>query len=180
MRLFPTLLLLLGTFCAAGPLPGCGDSPQRPGTSSGLATAPPPAARPPADTAGCVFDVPALVNLTADQIQARLGKPLSDAQESANEQMHSLSYRRKGYELSIDYEVKSRRIIDVYFTPAIDTAWQAYARLLRGANITREEDFRLVHALNEKDGLYEGITITPEGSRVQDEFGHWVPRDSVL
>jgi hypothetical protein len=114
------------------------------------------------------------VNLTADQITARLGKPVSDEQGSDNEQMKTLLYKRKGYVLSIDYEVKSRRLLDVYFTPA--SSWQAYQELLRAANVTAEDGKGYkVQPLNEEDGLYEGITITPDSARVMDRFGKWVP-----
>lgn len=63
-----------------------------------------------------VFNLAALVNLPASKVRARLGKPISDQQESINEEMRSMLYRRKGYELSIDYELQSQRLVQIYFT----------------------------------------------------------------
>jgi len=114
------------------------------------------------------------VSLTANQIIAQLGKPASDAQESINDQMKTLSYQRHGYELSVDYEVKSRRLLSIYFAPT--KSWQAYPQLLRAANVTSEfgKGYK-VEPLNEENGLYQGIAFRLDSARVQDRFGNWVP-----
>lgn len=122
-----------------------------------------------------VFNVPALVNLTADQITAQLGKPVRDEQESINAEMKTLLYQRQGYELSIDYEVESRRLLSIYFAPT--KSWQAYPQLLRAANVTiKDGKGYKVEPLNEEGGLYEGIAFRLDSARVMDEYGKWVLR----
>jgi len=120
-----------------------------------------------------VFDVAALAGLTAEQITVKLGKPVSDAQESDNEQMKSVLYQRGGYKLSIDYEVQSRRLLDIYFTPV--KSWQKYWSLLSAANVKLNDKRYKVEPLNEENGLYAGIAITPADARVLDRFGKYVP-----
>ena len=169
-------------FCAAGLLIGCGgDAP--PQLPSKTAKTPPravvsPAAGASADTAGYVFDIPALMELTADQIKAKLGKPVSDGQESIDEEVNSLRYQRRGYDLSIDYEVKSRRIATYYFNP--HKLVKEPAALLQAINATQNDKRYSVQYLSEGNGVYNGVLITPKNARVQDRFGNWVPRDSVL
>jgi len=167
--------------CAAGPLAGCGgELPQQPGTvaeSSATRNAASPTTGVSADTARYVFDVPALLALTADQIKAKLGKPVSDGQESIDEEINSLRYQRQGYDLSIDYEVKSRRIATYYFNPHKDT--KEPAALLQAVNATRNDKRYSVQYLSEGNGVYNGILIIPANARVQDSSGNWVPRDSM-
>jgi len=75
--------------------------------------------------------------LTADQIQARLGKPLRDEQESINEEMKTRLYRRQGYGLSVNYEVRSHRLLSLDLRsphPMTD-----YTPLLEAANVTEAD-----------------------------------------
>jgi len=120
-----------------------------------------------------VFNIPDLVSLTADQIKAKLGKPISDAQESDNDQMKTLCYQRHGYELLIRYEVQSRYTLDLYFSPV--KSWQKYEYLLRAGKLTQDDKRYKVRPLNEANGLYEGLVVTPPVEHVMDEFGKWVP-----
>ena len=81
--------LLLGALYASFLLPSCGDS-QRPLSEQSVPVAAhsvPSKPRFLADSITFVFNVPALVSLTADQIKSKLGKPASDAQESINDEM---------------------------------------------------------------------------------------------
>ena len=164
--------------CTVGLLAGCGGAPPPGGEPAGAATSPvaPPTtvpAGPLVDTTSYVFDLPALVPLTADQVRARLGKPDSDEQESINEEMKTLIYYKKGYKLLINYEVPSRRLIGLYFYPT--KSWQKYPHLLQQANVREGEAGYSVTPANEANGLCEGIDIMPDSARVQDSFGHWVP-----
>ena len=168
-------LFLLWALGAALLLPNCDDSQHLASEHSiSVATHPEPGnSNPTADSTAPVFDIPALVTLTADQIKGKLGQPLSDAQESDNDQMKTLSYQRLGYELLIRYEVRSRRILDFYFSPA--KSWQRYNYLLKTGNLIQDDNRYKVRPLNETDGLYEGIVVTPPTERVMNRFGKWVP-----
>ena len=118
-NIFASLCVLGAAFLS----PGCTET-QRPASEPTAAgpVAPSPAPRPLADSAAYAFNVPALVGLTVDQIRAQLGKPISDEQGSANKDLKTLLYRRKGYELSIDYEVQSRRLFNIPQFPPIQAA----------------------------------------------------------
>ena len=153
-------------------LSGCG-SPQQ--SSTAVPTAPQSAPTPAGtgtDSTTYVFDLSALTSLTADQGQAQLGKPLHDEQESIAEEFKTLLYQRRGYKLSVDYEVRSRRLHRLDLRPPHPTA--DYAHLLAAANVTEVgQDYR-VEPL-EMDGLYSGVSVTPDNARVMNEFGKWVP-----
>jgi len=113
------------------------------------------------------------VDLTADQIKVKLGKPLGDAQESDNDQMKTLSYQRRGYKLYIDYEVRSRRILDFYLYSPNPT--KEYQYLLAAANVTQHDKRYKVEPLDPGDGLYARIYIVPGLERAMDSSGNWVP-----
>lgn len=153
-------LLLLG---AAFLLPGCTE-PQHPpgGPAAGLAVIPARAPRSPADSTAYVFDVPALVGLTADQIIARLGKPVRDRQESIDEQVKSLLYQRQNYNLSVEYDVQSRRVVRFYMNPHKLT--KDNQPLLDAANIDPSDSRFTVEYLNEEDGRYQGMLIVPDSA----------------
>ena len=155
-------------------LPGC-DAPQQ---SSSAAPPPPQSAPTPAGTGlestAYVFDLSALASLTADQVQARLGKPLSDERESIAGEFKTLRYRHQGYELSVDYEVASRRLHNLDLQPPRPTA--AYGPLLAAANVTEAgRGYRVEPFVNEDSGLYSGVSVTPDSARVMNRFGQWVP-----
>ncbi|WP_310397804.1 hypothetical protein [Hymenobacter sp.] len=156
----------------------CCTEPQRPvsepAAAGPVAAAPPPAPRPLADSAAYAFNIPALVGLTVDQIRTQLGEPISDEQGSDNEDLKTLLYRRKGYELSIDYEVQSRRLFNIYLSSL--QSRQPYPVLLRAANATAEggKGYQ-VDPQNGEDGLYENLAITLDSARVMNRFGQWVP-----
>ena len=123
-----------------------------------------------------VFDLAALVDLRANQVRARLGKPLSDRQESGNEQMQTMRYERAGYQLSVDYEVQSQRLMLLQLSTG-DRPWKKLEDYLRAGHQTGKR--YILSLLNQGAGLVEGIDVTPDSARVQDQFGHWVPRDSM-
>lgn len=124
-----------------------------------------------------MFNIPALVALTADQTKRQIGQPLSDTQESISEQIYSLRYRQRGYDLSVDYEVESRRVTEFYVNPHRNM--RKPTALLQATNTTLNDERYVVEYLMESDSVYNGITIIPKNARVQDEFGNWVPRYSV-
>lgn len=169
----------LWVLCATGFLLGCSD-PQH-SSSQQVAAVPKPNATPSvasmphkvADSAAYVFNVPALVNLTADQIRVKLGTPISDAQESINEQMKTLRYQRQGYKLAIDYEVQSRQLLDFYLKSSKPRA--EYQYLLDAANVNQHDKRYKAEPLDQGDGLYSEIEITPGVERVLDSSGKWVP-----
>ena len=125
-----------------------------------------------------MFDLASLVSLRANQVRDRLGKPLSDQQESINEQMKSMTYERAGYRLSIDYEVQSQRLIQLYLTTG-DKPWRKLADYLRAGHLSQTGQHYTISLLNEEAGLLEGIDIEPDSARIQNQFGRWVPMDSV-
>ena len=176
MLLSRDALLCLCALNMALLLPCCTE-PQRSAsepTAAGPIAASLPASRPLTDSAAYAFDIPALVGLTIDQIRAQLGKPISDEQGSINEDLKTLLYRRKGYELSIDYEVQSRRLFNIYLSSLQER--QHYTVLLRAANASAEGGRGYqVDAQNGEAGLYENLAFTLDSARVMNEFGKWVP-----
>ena len=169
MRPFCNILLLLGALGSALLLPGCGDAPRSPSQPPTR----PVVARVTVDSASYVFDLPALMGLTADQIKAKLGKPVKDSQESDNDQMKTLFYQRRGYKLFIDYEVRSRRILDFYLRPPHPTA--EYEYLLDAGHVTQHDPRYKVEPSDPGDGLYHEIDIIYGPERAMDSFGNWVP-----
>jgi len=168
-------ILLLGALGSALLLPGCGEAPRAPSQSPSRGDAPPtrPAARVAVDSARYVFDLPALMGLTADQIKTKLGKPLKDSQESDNDQMKTLFYQRQGYKLFIDYEVRSRRILDFHFASPHPTA--EYEYLLDAGHVTQHDPRYKVQPLDWGDGLYRELYIIYGPERAMDSSGNWVP-----
>ena len=172
MPLTPHFLRILSLVCMAGLFCACdGSNPSRniPPADPVLAKA--PLTR--ADSTVPVFDLAALVNLRANQIRARLGKPLSDQQESDNEQMKSMFYKQRGYELSIDYEVQSQRLLQLQLSTG-DKPWKKLNDYLRAGHVSQTDKHYTLSLLNEEAGLLQGIDVTPDSARVMDRFGHWV------
>jgi hypothetical protein len=157
------IFVLLCTF-GLFPLPSCNE-PQRPlGEQSEVAARPAivSAPRPSTDSAAYVFNISALVGLTADQIRVQLGKPVSDQQESINESVKSLFYQRQGYDLLVEYNVQSHQVIRFYINPNKST--KKYQYLLEAANINQNDKRYLIEYLNGENGLYEGIVIVPDSA----------------
>lgn len=111
--------------------------------------------------AAFVVDLPALMGLTAQQIKDTLGGPVSDKRESINEEMHTLRYQRGVYELSIDYEVQSQKVLNFYFVPLGKTG-QKYEQLLAAGRLAPSDTRYRVDPLDAINGLYEGLVITPD------------------
>jgi len=109
------------------------------------------------DSARYLYDVPSLLNLTARRIQSKLGHPVSNLRESINEEVKTLRYNRRGYELSIDYVVSSDSIISIYLT---NKSMKPYEKFINAGNLTRYKPEHKIDTLNGERGVYEGISIT--------------------
>ena len=132
--LLPLCLLL----CAAVLAPGCGAPQRQPDEQTAPAARPvPPLPRPAVSTAAPAFDIPALLNLTANQVRAKLGKPVSDQQNDNPVSMKDLLYRKQGYELFVSYEVMSGRVFSFYI-PAIKPR-KDYQYLLKVGNVNQHD-----------------------------------------
>ena len=168
MHLSCKTLVLRGAFCVVLLASGCGEPARSPSERTAPATAPTttpalsPAPRASADSATYVFNIPARIGLRADQIKATLGKPISDERESIDELVKSLIYRRQGYELLIDYKVRSRQVINFYLSPT--KSWKKYAYFLTAGNLNQEDKHYKVDLLNEENGLYQGVVVTPDSA----------------
>ncbi|WP_310397521.1 hypothetical protein [Hymenobacter sp.] len=154
----------LGALYAAFLLSGCSD-PQRPpnkqpSTTTKPAFAPPLKSSVTADS--YVYNIAALLGLTADEIPARLGGPISDERESIDEQVKSLRYQRKGYDLSIEYDVRSRRVVRFFVNLSKST--EDSQSLLNAININPRDSRFAVEYLNDEDGRYGGILIVPDSA----------------
>lgn len=161
-------LMRLWVLCAAFFLSGCTESQRPPSAPVGPATAP-TIAVPRAAVAGPVvqiFDISALVGMTADQIRARLGKPVSDQQNDNPISNKDLLYRSQGYELFISYEVMSGRIFSFYI-PAVKPK-KEYRHLLKIGNVNQHDKRYLVEPLRRADGLYEGIVVRTQVGHEMD------------
>ena len=159
-----TLLVRFVVLFTALQLFSCTDA-QRPPTEPPSTAAKPavaPSLRSPVTADSCVFDIAALVGLTAGQIPARLGKPVSDQQESIDEEVKSLNYQRQGYDLSIEYNVQSRRVVRFYLNPHKSTI-DNYL-LLHAANIDSTDSRLTIQYLNEEDGRYRGLLVMPDSA----------------
>lgn len=113
-----------------------------------------------------MFDIPALLNLTADQIRAKLGKPISDQQNDNPISNKDLLYRKQGYELFISYEVMSGRVFSFYI-PAIKPQ-KAYQYLLKVGNVNQHDPRYLVEPIDREDGFYEGVAIRTQVGHEMD------------
>ena len=75
------------------------------------------------------LNVPSLIGLTIEQIEARLGKPISKVQTNPIGTDSARTYRIGNYELMADYFV-DKRVVDTFFFTTVTGRDKSYDQLL--------------------------------------------------
>lgn len=118
-----------------------------------------------------VFDIPALVGKDMTEIKTIIGKPTGSYSEPTQQQLAldpktwSSEWDKDGQDLSIEYEVKTLKVIDFFIsTDDPSGATKDIARLLKIGNLTKNDPRYAVDFVPAKGdpASYTGVKIVPK------------------